>query len=84
MLAGTPVIATRSGGIVDAVQDGRTGLLVSENEPEEIAAAIRRLVRNPELAQRLAARGREMVMSKFSRETTAHAFNALFAARMRR
>ncbi len=84
MLAGTPVIATRSGGIVDAVQDGRTGLLVSENEPEEIAAAIRRLVRNPELAQRLAARGREMVMSEFSRETTAHAFNALFAARMRR
>ena len=84
MLAGTPVIATRSGGIVDAVQDGRTGLLVSENEPEEIAAAIRRLVRNPELAQRLAARGREMVMSEFSRETTAHAFSALFAARMRR
>ncbi len=82
MLADTPVIATRSGGIVDTVQDGRTGLLVSENEPEEIAAAIRRLVRNPELAQRLAARGREMVMSEFSRETTAHAFSALFAARM--
>ncbi len=85
MLAGTPVIATRSGGIVDAVQDGRTGLLVSENEPEEIAAAIRQLVRNPELAQRLAARGREMVMSEFSRETTVHAFSAIFfAARMRR
>ncbi len=84
MLAGTPVIATRSGGIVDAVQDGRTGLLVNENEPAEIAAAIGRLVRDPELAQRLTARGRAMVMSEFSRETTAQAFSALFAARMRR
>ena len=84
MLAGTPVIATRSGGIPDAVRHEDTGLLVSENAPEEIAAAIGRLVRDPELAQRLAAQGRKMVMSEFSRETTAHAFSALFAARMRR
>ncbi|MCZ6894016.1 MAG: glycosyltransferase family 4 protein, partial [Gammaproteobacteria bacterium] len=84
MLAGTPVIATRSGGIPDAVRHEDTGLLVSENAPEEIAAAIGRLVRDPGLAQRLAAGAREMVMSEFSRETTAHAFSALFAARMRR
>ena len=84
MLAGTPVIATRSGGIPDAVRHEDTGLLVSENAPEEIAAAIRRLVRDPELAQRLAARGREMVMSEFSREKTTRAFDALFAARIRR
>ena len=38
---GLPVVATRSGGIPEAVADGRTGLLVPEASPWELARALR-------------------------------------------
>jgi glycosyltransferase involved in cell wall biosynthesis len=72
MLARTPVIATRSGGIPDAVRHEETGLLVSENAPEEIAAAISRLVADPTLASRLKDSGYALALRDFTRETTAN------------
>ena len=56
--AGRPVIAGRSGGIPEAVRDGVTGLLVNPESAEEVADAIRRLLRDPALAARLGAAGR--------------------------
>lgn len=41
--AGTPVIATRAGGIPEVLSDGLSGLFVSPHAPEEIAAAIQKL-----------------------------------------
>jgi phosphatidylinositol alpha-1,6-mannosyltransferase len=52
---GVPSVATRSGGIPEAVEDGITGLLVPERDEQAVAAAIERLVREPELRARLAA-----------------------------
>ena len=54
---GKPVIAGRSGGIADAVQDGVTGLLVNPVDTEEVASAIVRLLREPDLAKRLGENG---------------------------
>jgi alpha-maltose-1-phosphate synthase len=59
------VIASRIGGLTEAVVDGETGLLV-ENTPESIAAAITRLVRDPALAARLGAAGRVRAAQRFS------------------
>lgn len=78
MLAGTPVIATAIGGVVDAVQDGKTGLLVSEGKPAEIAAAVLQLVNDPALCGRLRANATAMAREQFSRDTTAKAFSTLF------
>ena len=78
MLARTPVIATRSGGIPDAVRHEETGLLVSENAPEEIAAAIRRLVAEPPLARQVTEAGYALANSAFNRERSAGAFTDLF------
>jgi phosphatidyl-myo-inositol dimannoside synthase len=78
MAAGTPVVATRSGGVGDAVVDGETGLLVDERSPEQLAAAIERLATDEELAARCAARGRRVAEERFSRRTTAEAFSSLF------
>jgi phosphatidylinositol alpha-1,6-mannosyltransferase len=60
---GKPVVAGNVGGALDAVLDGETGLLVDPADPAAVAAAIVRLLRDPELARRLgqagAARARE-------------------------
>lgn len=42
--AGIPVVATRTGGIVDIVRDGETGLLVAPHEPGNLADAITRML----------------------------------------
>ena len=78
MLARTPVIATRSGGIPDAVRHEETGLLVPEDRPDEIAAAIKRLAGDPVLASRLRDAGYALAVKDFTRERTAKLFAALF------
>lgn len=78
MLAGTPVVATRSGGIPDLVRHEETGLLVSESAPEEIAAAIERLVGESGLAERLARAGRKIVLERYTRSASAAAFSDLY------
>jgi phosphatidylinositol alpha-1,6-mannosyltransferase len=55
MALGKAVIATRTGGIPDAIDDGENGLLVEQNDPAALAAAIVRLAGNQELTARLGA-----------------------------
>lgn len=78
MAAGTPVIATRLGGIPDAVIHETTGLLVDERAPEQIAAAVQRLVADPRFAVTLAEQGRRHAVGHFSRAASAGAFGELF------
>lgn len=59
MLSGKPVVTcTDSGGVLEFVADGATGL-VAEPDPVALAAAIERLWSDPALARRLGAQGRE-------------------------
>ena len=78
MLAGLPVIATRSGGIPDAVRHEETGLLVGEARADEIARSVKRLIQDPELAVRLANAGHSMACREFTRAASAEAFSQLF------
>lgn len=63
---GVPVIGGRSGGIPDAVREGESGLLVQPTDPREVAQAIRSLLDDPSLAQRLGAGGRRAVETHFN------------------
>ena len=54
---GTPIAATRAGGIPEIVEDGMTGLLVAPRHPEALAEALIRLIDDRELAGALAAQG---------------------------
>ena len=58
---GVPVVSTRVGGVPEVVRDGENGLLVSPGRPEELSAAIRRLLEEPGLRGRLAAGARPSV-----------------------
>lgn len=58
---GRPVVAGRSGGEIDAVVDGETGLLVDGGSVEAVADAIRGLLDNPERLRRLGEAGRRRV-----------------------
>lgn len=55
MALGKPVVATRAVGTTDYVRDGANGLLVEPGDAAALADAIERLLRNPDLARRLAA-----------------------------
>lgn len=50
MLAGKPVIATRTGGIPEMIEDGQTGLLCQPEQPADLADKIKMLLDNPTLA----------------------------------
>lgn len=80
MLARTPVIATRTGGIVDCVQHEKTGLLVEERAPDMLAAAIARLAANPRLAEELVEAGDRLARSQFTRNRSAQRFSDLFSS----
>jgi glycosyltransferase involved in cell wall biosynthesis len=69
LLHGRPVIASASGGIPEIALHERTGLLVTPGDVDGLAAAIRRLADDPELAQRLAREGRQHVMQRFAWDT---------------
>jgi glycosyltransferase involved in cell wall biosynthesis len=63
-----PVVATRAGGIPEAVSDGETGLIVPPHDDAALAAAIVRLLRNPDLRDRYGQAGRQRVTAAFSIE----------------
>jgi glycogen synthase len=66
MACGTPVVASRVGGILEVVDDGVTGLLVPPAAPEALAAALVRVLGDPALAARLGEAGRRRVEAAFS------------------
>ncbi len=68
MAAGVPVVATRTGGIPELVENGISGILVSPGDSYELAEALSKLRRNREYASSLAAAGRERVRQHFSPE----------------
>jgi glycosyltransferase involved in cell wall biosynthesis len=58
MASGLPVVASGISGIPLAVEDGETGLLVPEKDPEALTAALHRLLSAPGLAREMGERGR--------------------------
>ncbi len=72
MACGVPVVATTGGALPEVVgRDGETGLLVPPDDPGALAAAIGRMLDDPELRARLGAAGRERVLGRFTWKVTA-------------
>jgi glycosyltransferase involved in cell wall biosynthesis len=66
--AGKPVVATRATGVVDAVVDGVTGLLVPIGDSEALAEGCARLLKDPKLAVAMGRAGSDRVLNEFRQE----------------
>jgi glycosyltransferase involved in cell wall biosynthesis len=69
MRAGLPVVASRVGGIPEAVVEGETGQLAERRDPDALAAALRPLVADADRRRRYGQAGRERFLEQFSFET---------------
>jgi glycosyltransferase involved in cell wall biosynthesis len=65
MSCGIPSIATRVSGSEDIIEDGINGLLIEPEEPAQMAQALRRLIEDTELSQRLAEAGRATALREY-------------------
>ncbi len=75
--AARPVVASRVGGLPETVLDGETGLLVSPDDPQAIAAAVRALVRDPRYATEIGLAARRRARDHFSWERFVGRYDAL-------
>lgn len=66
MATGLPIVATRIGGIVDLLEDGRTGLLVPPGDAEALAMALGRILRDASFRACLGSRARTRAVRDFS------------------
>jgi len=66
MAAGRPVVASRVGGLAEAIVPEETGLLVPPGDPTALATALARLARDPGLRARLGAAGRARVRARYT------------------
>jgi phosphatidylinositol alpha-1,6-mannosyltransferase len=63
---GVPQVAGRSGGAAEAVVDGETGIVVDDpDDPGEVAAALRKLLSDPELARSMGEAARRRVVESY-------------------
>ena len=63
---GRPIVATDRPGCREIVQDGDNGLLVAVQDIDALADALRTLIANPQMRQRMGRHGRTLVVEKFS------------------
>jgi phosphatidylinositol alpha-1,6-mannosyltransferase len=73
-----PVVAGRSGGAIEAVDDEKTGILVDPESKEALTGAILSLLQNPSLAKQLGEEGRRRVLFKWNWESMMERFKQNF------
>lgn len=71
LLMECPMVATRVGGMPDAVRDGETGVLVNPKDPKDLARGIIEQLRQPERAKAMAVAGRRLMLDRFTLNRTA-------------
>jgi glycosyltransferase involved in cell wall biosynthesis len=71
MACARPVVATAISGALDVVEDGVNGLLVPPHAPDQLAQAIFRLLKNPELGQQIGIAARQTIEARYSWQVVA-------------
>jgi glycosyltransferase involved in cell wall biosynthesis len=78
MSLGTPLIASRVGGLAEILKDGQTALLVEPRNTSQLAAAVAKLARDEPLAGRLRAAAADDVAARFSASAMARQYLEAF------
>ena len=83
MAAGRPVIGRRVGALPETVLHGVTGLLVDDDRPESVAAALRALIAEPERAAAMGRAGRERARALYGTDAHAARVEAIYESALR-
>jgi glycosyltransferase involved in cell wall biosynthesis len=75
---GLACIASKTGGIVDVIEDGRTGLLVNPGQANDLAAAIGALLSDEDRRAMLGAAARRCALERFDVQDSLDRYRALF------
>ncbi|MBI4132367.1 MAG: glycosyltransferase family 4 protein [Candidatus Sungbacteria bacterium] len=78
LAAGLPIVGTPVEGILDIIEDGRTGLFARVDDPADVAEKTLRLLRDVPLSRRIADAGRAMVRERFSWDAIAAGYKEAF------
>ncbi|MEL6367387.1 MAG: glycosyltransferase family 4 protein [Pseudomonadota bacterium] len=82
--SGLLVIATRTGGIPECIDDGRAGFLIEDRSAQAIADALKRVLAHPDRWQEWQVAGRDWVESRFSSEVIGKQMTAIYNEHIRR
>jgi glycosyltransferase involved in cell wall biosynthesis len=80
MACETPVVASAVGGILEVVEDGKTGVLVEPGRPDTLAAALRGVLADPARGRAMGRAGRLRVEAQFSWARVAARTGEVYAA----
>ena len=78
MFAGRLVVASRTGGLVESIEDGKTGVLVEPGSAVLLAEAIENIFNNPAHARALASAGQVYARAHFAMEPMVEAYAAVY------
>jgi glycosyltransferase involved in cell wall biosynthesis len=75
---GLPCVGCRTGGIVDVIEDGVSGLLVAAGDVAALREALQRLAVDPERRAAMGSQGRAAALARFDLRASVEAYRALF------
>jgi L-malate glycosyltransferase len=78
LASGTCVIGSKVGGIPDIIKDDKTGLLVQQKNPNQLADAMIKLLLNKNQRKKLARDGLKHIKKNYSWDLIGKKFNELF------
>jgi glycosyltransferase involved in cell wall biosynthesis len=78
MARGLCVVASNVGGIPELVEDGRSGLLIPPNDVDALGHALRAVLSDRELRERLGAAARQRVQAEFDVEVVWRRLDAIY------
>jgi len=84
MATGLPIVASGVGGILELIDDGRTGLLAPAGDSQALADRICRLMADPVQATRLGAAARDAARAGYSFDRMVAAFDAVYLSELTR
>ena len=73
-----PAVATASGGPQEVIEDGISGIIVDNNNPQELSNALIRLIENPKEREQMGNAGEKIVSDKFSIQKMAKTLGEIY------
>jgi glycosyltransferase involved in cell wall biosynthesis len=78
MACGLPIVATRIGGNIDLIKDGVNGILVDPERPDQLSNALRKILRDNDLARCMGIEARKTVEEQFSMDSVVKRYVELY------